>query len=330
MDDKKTIHTKIVGVTKRNEDGLAIQKILKELDGSVYEGQLLILEHEDDNEYDPNAIKVYLHGEHIGYIKKELAAEIVEAVDEDRIEAELCEITGGEDLSYGCNICLTLLDEADPPHASPFPKPTSTPSEDKPSLTDPKIRKLRGNVLISPLLIGLSVLMGLIGIILLVVAHEIPLGLICIVVAALECLWSLRCSEAGDELEQLGAGELALQAKKSGIRLSVTLLTVIVLIAGSFFFVRRQIEEKLLAEEAAAWDRHAIATATVALDQYAPGVDYGPITTEGWTVIHNNDGTTTVWAPLAYGRISVMFTDDGENYTPYYIAVDGVVKLDSK
>lgn len=192
---------------------------------------------------------------------------------------------------------------------------------------DPKIRKLRGNVLLLPLIIGLSVLMGVIGAILLIVAHEIPLGLFCIVVAALECLWGLRCSESADELEQLGAGELALQAKKSGAKLAFTLLVVIILIAGSFFFVQRKMEEKLAAEEAAAWDRHAIATATVALDQYAPEVNYGPISTEGWTVIHNNDGTTTVWAPQAYGRISVMFTDDGENYTPYYIAVDGKVKL---
>lgn len=107
---KKEIHTKVAGVTKRNDEGERIQSLLEELEAYANEGDGLELEHESDNEYDPNAIKVYYEGDHIGYIKRELAAEIVGAVDENRVDAELCEITGGDEVSYGCNILLRILD----------------------------------------------------------------------------------------------------------------------------------------------------------------------------------------------------------------------------
>ncbi len=93
------------------------------------------------------------------------------------------------------------------------------------------------------------------------------------------------------------------------------------------FAVGSKSKEKAAQREAEAWDRKALATATVALDTYAPDTDYGPITTTGWTVIHRQDGVTVVWAPRVYGLICVLMTDDGEDYTPYYISVDGTVKL---
>lgn len=105
------IHTKVVGVTKRNDESERIQELLEGFELSAYEGMPILLEHEEDNEYDENAIKVILHCSHIGYLNRELAAEIVDAVDEDCVEAELSEITGGEDgKSYGCNILLRILD----------------------------------------------------------------------------------------------------------------------------------------------------------------------------------------------------------------------------
>lgn len=93
------------------------------------------------------------------------------------------------------------------------------------------------------------------------------------------------------------------------------------------FVVGSNAKEKAAQREAEAWDRKAVATATVALDIYAPDTDYGPITTTGWTVIHRPDGATVIWAPRVYGSICVVMTDDGEDYTPYYIEVDGTVKL---
>lgn len=107
----REIHTKVVGVTKKNDEGERIQELLEGFELSAYEGMPILLEHDVCNEYDDNAIKVILHCSHIGYLNRELAAEIVDAVDEGCVEAELSEITGGEgDKSYGCNILLRILD----------------------------------------------------------------------------------------------------------------------------------------------------------------------------------------------------------------------------
>lgn len=106
----KEFHTKVVGTSKKNDEGERIQKLLEDISDYAYDGMPLELEHESDNEYDENAIKVYCDGDHIGYLKKELAAEIVDAVDEDCVEAEMAEITGGDGLSFGCNILLRVCD----------------------------------------------------------------------------------------------------------------------------------------------------------------------------------------------------------------------------
>lgn len=72
-------------------------------------------------------------------------------------------------------------------------------------------------------------------------------------------------------------------------------------------------------------ERRAIATAMVALDQYAPGVDYDSdfTTADDWFVSFNADGTVTVWAPEVYGKISVMLTGSDGEYAPYWISVNG-------
>lgn len=103
----REIRTKVVGVTKKNDCDERIQDLLEDLvDGSPLE-----LEHEADNEYDENAIKVYCNGDHIGYLSREIAEEIVDDVDAGMVEAEISEITGGYDgKSYGCNIVISILD----------------------------------------------------------------------------------------------------------------------------------------------------------------------------------------------------------------------------
>ena len=53
------------------------------------------LELEPDNQYDPNAVKVFADGIHIGYIKKGSAAHVKKLLEEDRIASMLITITGG-------------------------------------------------------------------------------------------------------------------------------------------------------------------------------------------------------------------------------------------
>ena len=53
------------------------------------------LEPEPDNQYDPNAVKVYADGVHIGYIKKGSAAHVRKLLEEDRIRSMSLTISGG-------------------------------------------------------------------------------------------------------------------------------------------------------------------------------------------------------------------------------------------
>lgn len=106
------IYTKIAGVTHRNEEGRSIQRILKDLADYDPDSLNLTLEREPDNPYDENAIKVYCEGEHIGYIKAELAKKLADLVDDGVVSGSVSEITGGtEGHLYGCNICLTVAEE---------------------------------------------------------------------------------------------------------------------------------------------------------------------------------------------------------------------------
>lgn len=104
----RNLHTKIVGVTKENEDGMPIQDILEELADENVEGDELDLEHEFDNPYDENAIMVYHDSVHIGYLSRDLAKKLVDDVDAGLVSAEIDEITGGGNKSYGCNIAIKI------------------------------------------------------------------------------------------------------------------------------------------------------------------------------------------------------------------------------
>ena len=87
------------------------------------------------------------------------------------------------------------------------------------------------------------------------------------------------------------------------------------------------VSKKDAAQQKAAEDeeRRAIATAMVALDQYAPDVDYDSdlTTANDWIATFNADGTVTVWAPAVYGKITVMLTGSDGEYAPYFVSVDG-------
>ncbi|AMQ19633.1 HIRAN domain-containing protein [Geobacillus sp. JS12] len=104
---ERIINTKIVGVTRKNEDGTSRQELIAE----CYEGEELFLEREPDNEHDPNAISVWNeYGEQLGYINKDLASRLAPQMDKGmRVSCFVTAVTGGyDDKSYGCNIKLIL------------------------------------------------------------------------------------------------------------------------------------------------------------------------------------------------------------------------------
>ena len=93
--------TKVAGVTKLNDKGIAIQTLLPTLNNDTD----MILSRDKDNPYDKNAIKVIADYMHIGYIKAGLAATIAPIMDSGKpVYVESLEVTGGNGKTYGCNI----------------------------------------------------------------------------------------------------------------------------------------------------------------------------------------------------------------------------------
>lgn len=117
LDKNFDTYTKIVGVTKENDKGTNIQDILPLLS----EGGRLILIRDFGNKYDENAIKVYYHTKnepiHIGYLSRELAADISAFLDENPtfdLDGIVDEITSGDGKTYGCNIRIWIQDPDEP------------------------------------------------------------------------------------------------------------------------------------------------------------------------------------------------------------------------
>ena len=110
--------TKIVGVSQFNDKGVPIQIILSNLKS----GQRLAFLRDYGNKYDNNAIKAFSWDGHelihIGYISKELAAEIAPFLDKNTscdLEGVIHEITGGvDDKVYGCNIRIWIQSPNEP------------------------------------------------------------------------------------------------------------------------------------------------------------------------------------------------------------------------
>lgn len=102
----QTIDTKVVGVTKNNDEGQLIQSILATLNSS----DSLTFVREPNNPYDSNAIKVICEYQHIGYIKSDLAKNIAPLMDSGKtLSGHITAITGGIDgLNYGCNIHIEI------------------------------------------------------------------------------------------------------------------------------------------------------------------------------------------------------------------------------
>jgi hypothetical protein len=104
-------HTKIVGVSHRNPDGSERQRLIR--DCQVLE--TLELDHEESNPNDPNAVRVLRKtGQQLGYLRAELAAEIVsKAKSGYRFVVFIKDITGNERKGQSLGVNLLVI-QAEP------------------------------------------------------------------------------------------------------------------------------------------------------------------------------------------------------------------------
>lgn len=106
---QKETRTKIVGVTQGKDDGeerqLNVSKLLA--------GQKLFIKLEDDNAFDPNAIKIFSDVDYklpLGYLPRELARDLrVLMARGNEYLFFVSGVTGGAGgKSFGCNIRIVL------------------------------------------------------------------------------------------------------------------------------------------------------------------------------------------------------------------------------
>lgn len=107
----ETFHSKVAGVTKKNDDGNSRQEIIRK---ELKVGDMLFLDREPKNPYDRNAIAVVTsdNEKKIGYINSELASRLAPLMDRGHfIDCCVADITGGAPgESFGVNIRLTVND----------------------------------------------------------------------------------------------------------------------------------------------------------------------------------------------------------------------------
>ncbi len=97
------IDSKVVGVSKENEDGTSRQEIIKT---EVEEDDLLQFELDPDNEFDPNAVKVLSKSGHqIGYLSRETAERVRPAIlNQVEIKVKASWVSGEKMMGVGLRI----------------------------------------------------------------------------------------------------------------------------------------------------------------------------------------------------------------------------------
>ena len=99
--------SKIYGVTFENPGGVNRQTIIANCD----QGEALALVREPLNSHDSNAVAIFtMSGQQLGYISRDLSAEIAERLDRGSpVTARISDITGGtaERPTFGVNIEVT-------------------------------------------------------------------------------------------------------------------------------------------------------------------------------------------------------------------------------
>lgn len=105
----RSFHTKVVGVTKKNEDGSKRQEVI----AGCKVGELVLLIRESENPYDSNAIAVYHSSrKQIGFIAADLAEQLAPDLDSGQtISARISDLTGGtpEKPSRGVNLEIAVF-----------------------------------------------------------------------------------------------------------------------------------------------------------------------------------------------------------------------------
>ncbi len=106
---KRDFHTKVVGVSFKNDDGTSRQKYIKECkpgDGIVFKPLPM-------PKY-PYAIGVFTEkdGKQLGHLKDELATEITQNYGYNLMQVTVDSVTGGGESTYGCNLHIIIYNES--------------------------------------------------------------------------------------------------------------------------------------------------------------------------------------------------------------------------
>jgi len=104
-----SFHTKIVGVTFKNDDGSDRQRIIRNLarSGELEEGTELFFVPQPDNPYDSNCVLVKAgNGQTLGTLSREMAAKIAPQIRQGyTFRVHVSTQTGGDiGYAYGVNI----------------------------------------------------------------------------------------------------------------------------------------------------------------------------------------------------------------------------------
>ncbi len=100
----KEFHTKVVGVTFKNDDGTSRQEHIKNC--SI--GEDAIFKPVPTDEF-PNAIGVFTaNGKQLGHLSEDVACELKNQYPTNPMSVTISNITGGGDYNYGCNIKITI------------------------------------------------------------------------------------------------------------------------------------------------------------------------------------------------------------------------------
>lgn len=107
-------HSKVAGVSQRNDSGLSRQTIIREC---VKPGMTLVHKREPDNDYDENAISLWVQLSHffnilksdvqVGYLNENVACDLAPYLDSGGwARITVTAVTGGGDKYYGVNIFI--------------------------------------------------------------------------------------------------------------------------------------------------------------------------------------------------------------------------------
>ena len=104
-----SFHTKVVGVTFKNDDGSDRQRLIRNLvrNGELEEGTELFFVPQPDNPYDSNCVQVRAgNGQTLGNLSREVAAQVAPQIRQGySFKVYVAAQTGGDiGYAYGVNI----------------------------------------------------------------------------------------------------------------------------------------------------------------------------------------------------------------------------------